>query len=183
MSSPPPRRSANPPLLKSFWRRFWVKSLKTWKIIKGVFWYSSARPSKAWGPGHLPGLPNGKSSPAFSSRMFRPTFRIQICQQTVVEIFNFLLQYLLMYHVSWKTVFCMHWHLRKFQNVCLSTKLFLFLPWKRIIANRCPRVFLPIRSVSSFILLHDPPLRNMLYGVHYLRHSNLRQFRRIVWIQ
>jgi len=41
-------------------------------------------------------------------------------------------------------------------------KLFIFLPGKWIIANRCPRVFLPVRSASTFNLLHDPPLRNML---------------------
>jgi len=48
------------------------------------------------------------------------------------------------------------------------TKLFLFLPGKWIIANRCPRVFLPVRSAFSFNLLYDPPLRIMLDGVRHL---------------
>jgi len=40
-----------------FWRV--VNSLKTWKTSKGVFWYSSAMPPIAQGPGHLPGLCDG----------------------------------------------------------------------------------------------------------------------------
>jgi len=35
------------------------KALQFWRVVNRVFWYSSARPPKVRGPGHLSALPSG----------------------------------------------------------------------------------------------------------------------------
>jgi len=58
---------------------------KNIKTSKAVFWYSSARPPKARGPGHLPGLPN-MVNPALSIGNISS---FKLCDEMFANIWNY----------------------------------------------------------------------------------------------